>query len=235
MEGVFRFKRFSVSNSRSALKVGTDAVLLGAAMTIMDGDRTALDVGTGTGVIALMAAQRCGGAIEIEAIDIDPPSAGEAAENFASSPWAASLGARCVALQDYSPCRPLDLIFSNPPYYDESLRNPDPRTSAARHTGSLSYRDICAFASGHLAPEGRLSLILPAGSAAALRRTAASFGLFPFRQLGIRTTPTKPVGRVIMEFSRTRPEGGLREEELVLQDGNGRSAAYGALTSEFYL
>lgn len=236
MDSSFRFKRFSVSNERSALKVGTDAVLLGAAMTLRQSDRRLLDIGTGTGVIALMVAQRLSGMdvdCHVHAIDIDPPSAQEAADNFAASPWPGCLSAECIALQQFEAGVQYDHIFSNPPYFDSSLRNPDERESNARHTDMLSYRDICAFAAERLSPEGVLSLILPADCEKMLVRTAASFGLFPFRLLDIRTTPRKPVKRLIVEFSRTKtlPE----REELVLQDGNSRSEAYAFLTKDFYL
>lgn len=237
MDSSFRFKRFSVSNERSALKVGTDAVLLGAAMTLRPEDRRLLDIGTGTGVIALMAAQRlselASADFRIDAIDIDAPSAQEASGNFGASPWAEHLSCSHVALQRFSGDAPYDHIFSNPPYFDSSLRNPDERESTARHTDALSYRDICSYADANLAQGGVLSLILPADCEKMLVRTAASFGLFPFRLLDIRTTPRKPVKRLIVEFSRTKtlPE----REELVLQDGNSRSEAYAFLTKDFYL
>ena len=252
----FRFRQFSVKNEASAMKVGTDAVLLGAAMTLLPSDRSLLDVGTGTGVIALMAAQRlkampvaalpvatdntAAPVFQIDAIDIDPASAAEAAENFAASPWSAHLRALCTPLSAYNqedahdaPAG-FDLIFSNPPYYDSSLKNPDARESAARHTETLSYRELCAFAEAHLRPEGRLSLILPASCEKDLLRTAASFGLFPFRLLRILTTPAKPVSRLIAEFSRTRTQPATTE--LTLMDPAGkRSPEYATLTNSFYL
>lgn len=275
--GEFRFKQFTVRQDASALKVGTDAVLLGAAMTLLPSDRTLLDVGTGTGVIALMAAQRLaerglavpdsdggsppitshlavpafdGGSppitsprrlsnatplrpVSIVAIDIDGPSAAEAAANFAASPWPGMLSARHCSLQDFAPDAPLDVIFSNPPFYDESLRNPDAREAAARHTCSLSYRDLCAFAARHLAPDGRLSLILPAECEAALLRTAVSFGLHPFRILRILTTAGKAPRRIVAGFSRGR--AAFREESLTLMSGASRTPEYSLLTAPFYL
>ena len=254
--GEFRFKQFTVRQDASALKVGTDAVLLGAAMTLLPSDRTLLDVGTGTGVIALMAAQRLavpdsdGGSppitsprglfnatplrpVSIIAIDIDGPSAAEAAANFAASPWTGMLSARHCSLQDFAPDAPLDVIFSNPPFYDESLRNPDAREAAARHTCSLSYRDLCAFAARHLAPDGRLSLILPAECEAALLRTAASFGLHPFRILRILTTAGKAPRRIVAGFSRGR--AAFRDESLTLMSGASRTPEYSFLTAPFYL
>ena len=234
MDVSFRFKKFEVSHSRSALKVGTDAVVLGAAMTLTPKDSRLLDIGTGCGVIALMAAQRLESSRPfIEAIDIDGASAEEAAQNFAASPWSEDLRAVRTSLADYDPDRPFDCIFSNPPYYDNSLCNPDEREAQARHTGSLSPGDICAFASEHLVADGRLSLILPAGSERILMRTAASFGLFPFRIIRVRTTPAKPFKRLIAEFSRSR--GAVSEEVLVLMDAGARSPQYSKLTEPFYL
>lgn len=228
----FRFKQFSVRQDDSALKIGTDAVLLGAAMTVSPDDRRLLDIGTGTGVIALMAAQRCPDA-KITAVEIDAASAGEATFNFAASPWSSRLQAICTPLQEYAPPGKFDLIFSNPPYFDNSLTNPGERETSARHTVSLSNGDICAFAAEWLTPDGRLSLILPSDCERTLLRTAASFGLYPFRILRIRTTAAKAPKRILVELCRTR--AGVTENELTLQDGPGRSAAYSALTREFYL
>ena len=147
--GVFCFRQFSVINERSALKLGTDAVVLGAAMTLPASSPgpQCLDIGTGTGVIALMLAQRCPRA-RILGIDIDLPSFEEAAENFARSPWPDRLTAAHLSLEQLDTqldvsydrastaegegCPQFDLIFSNPPYYDTSLLNPDIREAAAR-------------------------------------------------------------------------------------------------------
>lgn len=241
MAGSFRFKRFTIRNDKAALKVGTDAVLLGAAMTVSPDDSTLLDIGTGTGVIALMVAQRLIGEAphqkiaetQVFAIDIDGPSAEEAAENFTDSPWASALTAIHTSLAGFKPERKFDCIFSNPPFYDNSLRNPDAREATARHTESLSYREIFAFSAEWLTPAGRLSLILPADQEVAILRTAASFGLYPFRIIRIKGALRKPVKRIILEFSQTR--GQVAEESLTLQDGPSRSAQYAELTKEFYL
>lgn len=230
--GEFRFKQFSVCQDASALKVGTDAVLLGAAMTVKPADRHLLDIGTGTGVIALMAAQRCPEAV-IDAIEIDEASAEEAAANFRQSPWPDRLNALYIPLQGYQTAEKYDLIFSNPPYYDNSLTNPDERETTARHTGSLSHADICSFASEHLAPEGRLALVLPSESERQFLRSAASFGLFPFRLMRIKTTEKKAPKRIILELSRTRQA--VVETTMTLQNGPGRSDEYSSLTRDFYL
>ena len=254
----FRFKQFSVRNTDSALKVGTDAVLLGSLMTVHPGERRLLDIGTGTGVVALMAAQRLAGSTidataaqrlagstisatadasaaypEIIGIEIDGPSAEEARLNFEGSPWAGMLEARHCSLQDFRSPGEFDLIFSNPPYFDESLRNPDRRESRARHTESLSYREVLAFAGEKLAPGGLVAMILPAESETAVRRCAAGFDLNLSRIVRIRTTQRKPPRRVVVEFSRLR--GQIREEELTMQNQDGFTEEYRRIAGAFLL
>ena len=242
--GVFRFKRFDVVNERSAMKVNTDGVLLGAAMTILSTDRTMLDVGTGTGTIALMAAQRLSSVIlsevknlRIDAIDIDEASASEAAANFTDSPWSAALKAYHLPLEEFADSTDsrYDLIFSNPPYFEDSLTAPDERKSTARHTSDgLSYRDILEFAKDRLSENGRVSLVLPADQEAALTRYARMCGLHLFRILRIRTVPRKSPSRMIAEFSRTRCAEPV-QELLTIQDEGKYTQEYLSLTGDFYL
>ena len=233
----FRFKRFCIDNTASALKVGTDSVLLGTLMSITGEERRLLDIGTGTGVVAIMAAQRLADAgaayPEITAIEIDAPSAEEAERNFKGCPWSHMLSARHCALQDFRSPGEFDLIFSNPPYFDESLRNPDPRESRARHTESLSYREVLAFASEKLAPQGRVAMILPAESETAVRRCAAGFDLNTSRVVRIRTTQKKPVRRIVVEFTRTRSTPEL--QELTIQDGTAFTEEYRRIAGAFLL
>jgi tRNA1Val (adenine37-N6)-methyltransferase len=243
----FRFKRFEVVNERSAMKVNTDGVLLGAAMTIMPEDRNMLDIGTGTGTIALMAAQRVCSAdvrvicdsVKIDAIDVDEPSATEAAMNFSNSPWSECLHAHNMSLDDFAMSLPedrsYDLIFSNPPYFEDSLTAPDERKSTARHTSDgLSYRDIFEFAKERLTDDGRVSLVLPADQEAALCRYARMCGLHLFRILRVRTVPRKAPSRMIAEFSRHRCET-VKEELLTIQNEGQYTQEYLSLTHEFYL
>lgn len=248
---VFRFKNFNVTNERSAMKVNTDGVLLGAAMTVRHGDRKLLDIGTGTGTIALMAAQRVlgitghagndetgtGDDVMIDAIDIDEPSASEAASNFNASPWTGHMKAYSLSLHDFAsavPCR-YDLIFSNPPYFEDSMVAPDERKSTARHTSEgLSYRDIFEFASERLTEDGRVSLVLPADQEAALCRYARMCGLHLFRILRIRTVARKSPVRIIAEFSRQRclqPD----DEILTIMNEGKYTQEYLSLTRDFYL
>ena len=233
----FRFKRFCIDNTASALKVGTDSVLLGSLMSITGEERRLLDIGTGTGVVAIMAAQRLADAgaayPEITAIEIDAPSAEEAERNFKGCPWSHMLSARHCALQDFRSPGEFDLIFSNPPYFDESLRNPDPRESRARHTESLSYREVLAYASEKLAPQGRVAMILPAESETAVRRCAAGFDLNTSRVVRIRTTQKKPARRIVVEFTRTRSTPEL--QELTIQDGTAFTEEYRRIAGAFLL
>ena len=237
--GVFHFKKFDVVNERSAMKVNTDGVLLGAAMTIKQTDKCLLDIGTGTGTIALMAAQRMSDhmdGLRIDAIDIDEPSATEAASNFRNSPWAGALHAHNLPLQEFSDASDTvyDLIFSNPPYFEDSLTAPDERKSTARHTSDgLSYRDIFEFASKRLAENGRVSLVLPADQEAALCRYGRMCGFYLFRILRIRTVPRKAPIRMIAEFARERQVP--VDETLTIQSEGKYTQEYLSLTHDFYL
>ena len=228
------------------MKVNTDGVLLGAAMTIKSEDRCMLDIGTGTGTIALMAAQRVADHAEreasrddimIDAIDIDEPSATEAAMNFANSPWAECLHAHNMSLDAFAASdeQKYDLIFSNPPYFEDSLTAPDERKSTARHTSDgLSYRDIFEFAKERLTDSGRVSLVLPADQEAALCRYARMCGLHLFRILRVRTVPRKAPSRMIAEFSRHRCET-VKEELLTIQNEGQYTQEYLSLTHDFYM
>ena len=250
--GVFRFKKFNVVNERSAMKVNTDGVLLGAAMTIMPEDRHLLDIGTGTGTIALMAAQRLVGeipgqagndgaqadsAVRIDAIDIDEPSAAEAAVNFEQSPWAQHLRAYNTSLDQFASetDTKYDLIFSNPPYFEDSLTAPDERKSTARHTSDgLSYRDIFEFAMRRLTDDGRVAFVLPADQEASLCRYGRMCGMHLFRILRVRTVPRKAPARIIAEFSRQRCVSVL-DNILTIQNEGQYTEEYLSLTHDFYL
>ncbi|MBQ4138504.1 MAG: methyltransferase, partial [Muribaculaceae bacterium] len=161
-EKTFRFKRFEVLNDRTAMKVGTDGVLLGAWCDVT-GARKVLDVGTGCGVIALMVAQRNGDAL-IDAVEIDGDSAHEAGLNFARSPWAARLRVeQCdfneFALRDV--VGKYNLIVSNPPFFTNGILPPDASRMSARHTQHLTYGQLLKNAEKLLADGGKMALITP--------------------------------------------------------------------------
>ena len=276
---IFRFKKFDIINERSAMKVNTDGVLLGAAMTITSEDRHLLDIGTGTGTIALMAAQRVlgipgqagndvmeagndvvevvndggevwkGGAeignngreagndVVVDAIDIDGPSAEEADANFRNSPWSGHMRAVNMSLEDFAEAEDgrYDMIFSNPPYFEDSMVAPDERKSTARHTSEgLSYRDIFEFAAERLTDGGRVSLVLPSDQETAVCRYARMCGLHLYRILRIRTVPRKSPIRIIVEFSRRRTET-PEDSVLTIQNEGKYTQEYLSLTKDFYL
>jgi len=231
-EDVFRFKRFSLSNRLSPMKVGTDGVLLGAAATIRPGCRSILDIGTGTGVIALMLAQRTEDTSpSIKGIDIDEGAAAEANENFLSSPWRERLSIENISLSKEEGS--FDLVVSNPPYFDSSLENPDPRRRDSRHTSSLSPSDVIGFSAQHLNDGGTLSMVLPSDCERRVLRIAASFSLYVFRILRIRTTSAKTPARIILEFSKSKAD--TAEEVLTISDQGRYTPQYTDLVKDFYL
>jgi len=234
MNDYFQFRQFRVGHRRSSMKVGTDAVLLGAWVTIT-GAKTILDAGTGTGVIALMLAQRTNGKAIIDAVEIDPEAAADAAENFTHSPWSTSFNLMQRSLQHLVPHHSYDLIISNPPYFINSLKPPSPSRQTARHAGQMTFDMLIEAAIRYLRqPSGRLALILPAAESIVFHTKAAASGLYLIRRCDFRTRLHKPVERVLMEFSFQQIQT-VTEELCLYQQGEEWSAAYKKLTGDFYL
>lgn len=230
----FKFKQFKVKNVSSAMKLGTDSVLLGAWAPLHDGDRRVLDIGTGTGVVALMIAQRISHqeGVSIDAIDIDLPSVEEASHNFEISPWSGSLHALHTPLQEFSPDQRYDLIVSNPPYFVDSLKAPSLRRSNTRHTDSLPHIDLISSAFRLLKEGGRLVVILPKEEGEAFVKDAELYhvGKGEGMRLALRrlckvsTVSHKPPKRYIMEFILA-PKGEILEgstEEYLSMNGDDR-------------
>ena len=231
----FRFRQFSVRHDRCAMKVGTDGVLLGAWAP---GGRSILDIGTGTGLIALMMAQRFPEA-HVTGIDIDGDAALQARENAADSPFGPRIKVAHSSLAGFvaaaSPPLSFDSIVCNPPFFLHSLKNPDARRSVARHADSLPFADLFRGVAALLAPAGVFSAIVPAEVFEAFTAEASIAGLFVSRLTRVRTTPRKPPKRSLVAFSRLRPDT-LVEEECVMSRADGsRSEWYRGLTTEFYL
>ena len=227
----FRFRQFTVRHDRCAMKVGTDGVLLGAWGTLPSGGRV-LDIGTGTGLVALMVAQRTPTA-HVTAIDIDAEAVAQAQENVDASPFAGRITVLHSALQDFQ-APAFDAIFCNPPFFEESLLPPDIRRSAARHTATLSFAELADAVATLLAADGSFSTILPTSSFDAFRLLCFARGLLLCRRCQVRTTPTKAPKRVLATFARREPEH-VGDTTLILNDGPARTAAYAALTHDFYL
>ena len=231
-EKIFRFKQFSVLNDRTAMKVGTDGVLLGAWCPF-EGAQRVLDVGTGCGVIALMIAQRNGDAV-IEGIDIDRDAIEEAAINFANSPWSERLTATMADFNALPGSYPYDLIVSNPPYFTDSLLPPDMSRTLARHTRTLTYRQLIEGASRLLSAAGNLALITPTDAEGDIVE-AATFASLPVRRL-THVIPVEGAALKRTLWLLSRRAMPYREDTLTIAHSDGSfTSDYIALTGAFYL
>ena len=231
-EKVFRFKRFAVLNDRTAMKVGTDGVLLGAWCPVQ-GARRVLDVGTGCGVIALMIAQRNSEAI-IEAIDIDSAAIEEATLNFTNSPWNDRLTAMEGDFNSMETENRYDLIVSNTPYFTSGVLPTGEARTTARHTRSLTYRDLIEGATRLLTPDGTLALISPTDARGDIIQAAtfASLSIGHCTQV-ISTTGAAPK-RTLWQLSKHHIP--YQEDTLTIANSDGSfTSEYITLTRDFYL
>ena len=177
----FQFKQFTIYHNKCAMKVGTDGVLLGAWADV-SGVTRALDVGTGTGLIALMLAQRSE-SLQLAAIDIDEGAVLQATENVAASPWGERIGVEQADFVSFVPAKPYELIVSNPPYFQDSLKSPNDSRTAARHTDSLGFDQLVAKASELLAADGRFCVVIPTDAMAYFLACCDQCGLFLYKRL----------------------------------------------------
>ena len=227
----FRFKQFAVEQEDVAMKVGTDGVLLGA-WADCDVAKRILDIGTGTGVIALMLAQRNLEA-EIYAVEIDETATRRARSNFDNSPWAERLQVENCAVQAFNPAEKFDIIISNPPYFIDSLLPPDAKRSTARHTHDLSFEELDKAVCRLLADEGRFALILPT---AEFERYMSITQLHLVRRCDVHPTMGAAIKRVMAEFAKHKTASPFLENITIEQERRGDyTAEYRALTKDFYL
>ena len=211
------------------MKVGTDGTLLGAWAR---GGQTVLDIGTGTGLIALMMAQRFPEA-QVVGVDVDPEAVAQARENVAASPFASRiqlLHADIRTLHHSS----FTTIVSNPPYFVDSLACPDGQRTLARHTASLSYRELMQAVCRLLADDGEFSVVIPFDCKARMEAEATLAGLFKVRECAVKTTPRKQPRRYLMAF-RKHPADLELAEGVIETSPNVRSSWYQELTKDFYL
>ena len=227
----FRFKQFAVEQEDVAMKVGTDGVLLGA-WADCDVAKRILDIGTGTGVIALMLAQR-NLEVEIYAVEIDETATRRARSNFDNSPWAERLQVENCAVQAFNPAEKFDIIISNPPYFIDSLLPPDAKRSTARHTHDLSFEELDKAVCRLLADEGRFALILPT---AEFERYMSITQLHLVRRCDVHPTMGAAIKRVMAEFAKHKTASPFLENITIEQERRGDyTAEYRALTKDFYL
>lgn len=210
----FRFKQFTIHQDRCALKVGTDGVLFGAWVHFGTA-RSILDIGTGTGVLALIAAQRTTSAT-IDAVEIDDASAEQAAENVAASPWSDRVRVHRLDVRRMVANAPFDLILCNPPYYAGYSAAADARVGVAKHSDELLFTDLVAVVKRSLAPEGSFAVIIPLHREQELGALVATIGLRPTRRCVVRYVAHRPPKRVLLQFDRSGAP--LHEEELIVEN-----------------
>lgn len=217
------------------MKINTDGVLLGALASLPEASRI-LDIGTGTGVIALMLAQRYPQA-HVDAIDIDGGAAAAARANFASSPYADRIVSHGSALERYDARQPYDLILSNPPYFLDSLKSRDARMQVARHTDRLFFVHLLDRAQRWLAPQGSLQLILPVALADEVAGQAeAGYGLVLQAAIDVRSFPGQSPIRRMLALGKAPVDSLWPEGDLVIYESRGvYTLAYRSLLTDFFL
>ncbi len=229
----FHFKQFSVQNDKSAMKVNTDSVLLGAWAEIPEGAKTGLDIGSGTGVLTLMLAQKNKN-MEVLGVEIEPNAFEESKFNFKNSPFSKRLKAVNLPVQQFRPKQKIDCVITNPPYFQNDLKNEDKTKKIARHTDSLSFEELIQFVENHLSQLGTFNLILPKTESDIFIKLVKKSSLVLTRKAFIKPNPNKQINRVMMTFCLLEKE--LVEETFcVYQSPQVYSDRHYELTKDFYL
>ena len=229
--GDFRFKQFEIEQDRCAMKVGTDGVLLGAWA---QGGCRILDIGSGTGLISLMMAQRFPEA-EVVGIDMDADACGQARENVMASPFRDRVEIVCCRLQDFGGAGVFDAIVSNPPFFVDSLKNPDSKRTMARHTDSLPFRDLFAGVKRLLSDDGIFSAIVPVEVVEQFVAESCILGFYLIRKCGVKTVERKQPKRFMLSFAKHRISPYEEHVETMMDSQGNRSEWYRKITEEFYL
>jgi tRNA1Val (adenine37-N6)-methyltransferase len=250
----FRFKQFTVWHDRCAMKVGTDGVLLGAWCPLPSRELSharVLDIGVGSGLIALMMAQRLHqreDTFSVLGIDIDHDAVEQSRINFLQSPWADSLTSQACRLQDMQAEHAFNLIVSNPPYFQDSLKNPNTQRATARHTDTLKYDELIVHSARLLHKDGILALVLPFEAEQEILALAADYRLYPMHITYVHSKPGKPAKRLLIALSPmsnnqypiTNSEASNTQypitDTMYIESENApRSDEYKELTKDFYL
>lgn len=232
---MFQFKQFAIQQDRCAMKVGTDGVLLGAWAPLDHTPYSILDIGAGTGVIALMLAQRSH-AEQIDALEIDDDAYEQAVENFEDSPWGDRLFCYHAGLDEFmdEPEDEYDLIVSNPPFYTDAYLPEDEQRAKARFADALPFEDLLEAAALLLSDQGVLAVIIPYKEEEKFIGLAKAEELYPFKITRVKGTPDSETKRCLIAFSRDIRE--LQEDELVIEtERHAYTKEYIGLTKDFYL
>ncbi len=232
----FKFKQFSVEQDRTAMKIGTDGVLLGAWSPIPSTVFSVLDIGTGTGIIALMLAQRSK-AEQIDAIEIDDDAYEQATENFENSPFNDRLFCFHAGLDELieEPEDEYDLIISNPPFYTENYKTEDSHRDLARFEDAMPFEMLVEAADLLLSENGIFSVIIPFKEEESFLALAKEFELYPMKITRVKGTPTSEIKRSLLAFKRFESLE-IEVDELIIEtERHVYTAEYIALTKDFYL
>jgi tRNA1Val (adenine37-N6)-methyltransferase len=232
----FQFKQFSLEQDRCAMKIGTDGVLLGAWTSIENNPFSILDIGTGTGVIALMLAQRSQ-AEQIDALEIDEEAYEQSVDNFENSPWSDRLFCFHAGLDEFieEPEDEYDLIVSNPPFYSEDYKTETDQRDKARFQDAMPFEDLIEAADLLLSENGILSIIIPFKEEAHFLALAKESELYPMKITRVKGTPTTEVKRSLMAFTRNEISDFPIDELIIETARHVYTPEYIELTKEFYL
>jgi len=233
MGSVFRFKEFEVNQQGCAMKINTDGVLLGATVHTSNPSHI-LDIGTGTGVIALMLAQRFQHA-QVDAVEIDADAYQTSLKNFKQSPFSSRICGNLGSFENLDVANKYDLIVSNPPFYTNSLHNPDARKKLARHTDFDFFDKIITFANTNLSDNGQLELILPVELAEYVIDKGSCQGLHLIKLIAIKSFSDSEVIRHIISLSRKTTEAVMKEEFVIYQEKGIYSEAYRTILKPYFL
>lgn len=229
----FYFKQFQINHDRCAMKVGTDGVLVGAWCNVRNAKRV-LDIGSGSGLIALMVAQRTDRDVFIDGVEVDINSFEQATENIKNSPWSDRLQMHHSTIQNFKASPLYDLIVCNPPYFENSLLPLNTSRNISRHTTALSFGELILSVKRLLTPEGKFNVILPYTEGTTFIHTAAKHGLFCCRRTAVQSKAQRPVERLLLEFSFQSIN--REENNLMLEASSGiRTVEYRQLVDQFYL
>jgi tRNA1Val (adenine37-N6)-methyltransferase len=233
---MFQFKRFSVEQDRTAMKIGTDGVLLGAWTPIENDPFSILDIGTGTGIIALMLAQRSA-AEQIDGLEIDEDAYEQATDNFENSPWNDRLFCFHAGLDEFveEPGNEYDLIVSNPPFYSEDYKSSNEQRDLARFQDAMPFEDLIEAAALLLSENGIFSVIIPFKEESTFLAIAKDYELFPLKITHIKGTPTSEIKRSLLAFSRNEIASFPIDELIIETARHIYTAEYITLTKDFYL
>jgi tRNA1Val (adenine37-N6)-methyltransferase len=229
----FRFKQFTIAHDRTPHKVGTDGVLLGAWAAVQDTNEI-LEIGTGSGVIALILAQRTSTKTHIDAVELDRNSAEQASDNVAASPWPTKVSVHHSSIQFFQSPKKYDLVISNPPFFVNSTRSPENERTNARHTGELTFDELIDVALKFLNGDGRLAIILPTTEATLFIEKAAEKNLYCQKKCEVQSRNHKPIERILLEFG-LKPAQILAGNLVIHGLRDEWSEEYVNLTKDFYL